>query len=211
MNIKVCGITQLKQLQQLDALNIDFAGLVFDDKSPRCVKNKLKPSDLRDADFDIRKVGVFVNATVKEVLKAIDEYSLDVVQLHGDESPDFCDKVSGDAEVIKAFHVGDNETNIDALVKNYDAVCDYYLFDTVSAGYDGSGKQSDWSAIANAKIEKPFFLSGGISLEDVSRLNAFKHPDLFAVDINSRFETAPGAKDMRLVLQFQQALKKVSI
>jgi phosphoribosylanthranilate isomerase len=208
MNIKVCGITQLKQLQQLDALNIDFAGLVFYDKSPRYVKDKLKPSDLQGADFDIRKVGVFVNATVKEILKTIDEYSLDVVQLHGDESPDFCDKISGEAEVIKAFRVGDDETNIDALVKNYDAVCDYYLFDTASTDYGGSGKQFDWSVIANAKIVKPFFLSGGVSPEDASRLNSLSHPDLFAVDINSRFETSPGVKDMRLILQFQQALKK---
>jgi phosphoribosylanthranilate isomerase len=208
MNIKVCGITQLKQLQQLDALNIDFAGLVFYDKSPRYVKDKLKPSDLQDADFDIRKVGVFVNATAKEILKTIDEYSLDVVQLHGDESPDFCNKISGEAEVIKAFRVGDDETNIDTLVKNYDAACDYYLFDTASTDYGGSGKQFDWSVIANAKIEKPFFLSGGISPEDASRLTSLSHPDLFAVDINSRFETSPGVKDMRLILQFQQALKK---
>src|SRR5205085_8078117 len=122
--------------------------------SPRYVKDKLKPADLEDADFDIRKVGVFVNATVQEVLETVEEYSLDVVQLHGEESPDFCDEISGEAEVIKAFHLGDKDSNIDTLVKNYDAVCDYYLFDTASPAYGGSGKQFDWSLIAKAKIEK---------------------------------------------------------
>jgi phosphoribosylanthranilate isomerase len=207
MNIKVCGITQLKQLQQLDALNVDFAGLIFYDKSPRFIGNSITPEELRDADFDIKKVGVFVNATEDEILTTVEAYSLDIVQLHGDETPAFCEEISEEVEVIKAIRIGDNAT-IDSLIKEYDAVCDYYLFDTSSTAYGGSGKKFDWQILAKAKIEKPFFLSGGIGIDDIDNINAFHHPDLFGVDINSKFETAPGIKDLSLVVQFKQALKK---
>lgn len=208
MNIKVCGITEMKQLQQLDGLDIDFAGLIFYQNSPRYVKGKLEGKEVKNADFDLRKTGVFVNPSLSEVLDIIDEYGLDVVQLHGDESPELCDDLSTEVEVIKAFRISGTE-NIDQLVAPYDAVCDYYLFDTggLQESLGGTGKQFDWSLLGKAKIEKPFFLSGGIGPEDAARVKAFKHPDLFGVDINSRFETAPGIKDMKLVLQFKQGLK----
>lgn len=208
MNIKVCGITEMKQLQQLDGLDIDFAGLIFYQNSPRYVKGKLEGKEVKNADFDLRKTGVFVNPSLSEVLDIIDEYGLDVVQLHGDESPELCDDLSTEVEVIKAFRISGTE-NIDQLIAPYDAVCDYYLFDTggLQESLGGTGKQFDWSLLGKAKIEKPFFLSGGIGPEDAARVKAFKHPDLFGVDINSRFETAPGVKDMKLVLQFKQGLK----
>lgn len=208
MNIKVCGITEMKQLQQLDGLDIDFAGLIFYQNSPRYVKGKLEGKEVKNADFDLRKTGVFVNPSLSEVLDIIDEYGLDVVQLHGDESPELCDDLSTEVEVIKAFRISGTE-NIDQLIAPYDAVCDYYLFDTggLQESLGGTGKQFDWSVLGKAKIEKPFFLSGGIGPEDAARVKAFKHPDLFGVDINSRFETAPGVKDMKLVLQFKQGLK----
>ena len=130
MNIKVCGITQLKQLQQLDALHIDYAGLIFYEKSPRFVREKLAGENIKDSDFDVKKVGVFVNPELIDVLDAIDEYGLDVVQLHGQESPEMCDDLSAEVEVIKAFSIDDSIQNIDELVADYDAVCDFYLFDT---------------------------------------------------------------------------------
>lgn len=208
MNIKVCGITEMKQLQQLDGLDIDFAGLIFYKDSPRYVGDKLPKKEVKKADFDLKKVGVFVNPEMIDVLDAIDDYGLEVVQLHGDESPEMCDDLSSEVEVIKAFRITGDE-NIDELVAPYDAVCDYYLFDTggLKESFGGSGQQFDWRILNKAKIEKPFFLSGGISVEDAARVKAFKHPDLFGVDINSRFETAPGVKDMKLILQFKQAMK----
>ncbi len=209
MNIKVCGITQLKQLQQLDGLDIDFAGLIFYKESPRYMGDKIAKEDLKNSDFDLKKVGVFKNPEMIDVLDAIEDYGLDVVQLHGSETPEMCEDLSSEVEVIKAFSLKGDES-IDEIVADYDAVCDYYLFDT--AGSDGigggTGKQFDWKIITRAKIEKPFFLSGGISLEDVARVKAFKHPDYYAVDINSRFEKEPGIKDMSLLLQFRQGLKK---
>jgi phosphoribosylanthranilate isomerase len=209
MNIKVCGITQLKQLQQLDGMDIDFAGLIFVKESPRYVGDKLSKKEVKELDLDIRKVGVFVNAEFKEVMKAIDDYALDAVQLHGDETPYQCEELSDHTEVIKVFSIADDKTDIDGMVADYDDVCDYYLFDTsVDGSKGGTGKKFDWKKLSKSKIEKPFFLSGGIELEDAVKLKAIKHPDFYGVDINSRFEKEPGVKDMARVLQFKLALKK---
>ena len=208
MNSKVCGITEMKQLQQLDGLDIDFAGMIFYKDSPRYIGGKLNAKDIKKADFDLKKTGVFVNPEMIEVLDAIDEYGLEVVQLHGDETPEMCEDLSSEVEVIKAFRIKGDE-DIDKLVAPYDAVCDYYLFDTggLKESFGGTGQQFDWSILAKAKIEKPFFLSGGIGVEDAARVKAFKHPDMFGVDINSKFEVSPGVKDMKLLLQFKQGLK----
>jgi len=209
MNIKVCGITQLKQLQQLDGLDVDFAGLIFHKDSPRYMGDKIDAAALKNADFDLKKTGVFVDPEMIDVLDAIDEYGLDVVQLHGKESPEMCEDLSDEVEVIKAFSIGEGDVDIDEMVAPYDAVCDYYLFDTKVTGLaGGSGKKFDWKILSKAKIEKPFFISGGISVEDAAALKAFKHPDFFGVDINSHFEKEPGVKDMGLLLQFKQAMKK---
>ena len=208
MNTKVCGITQLKQLQQLDGLDIDFAGLIFYKDSPRYVGDKIAKEDLKNSDFDLKKVGVFVNSNYDEIMQVVEDYGLDVVQLHGDETPDLCEELSEDVEVIKAFKVKDSKVSIDEMVADYDEVCDYYLFDTASSEVEGgTGKQFDWKVLSKAKIEKPFFLSGGIGVDDVAKVKAFKHPDYYAVDINSKVEKEPGVKDMGLVLQFRQGLK----
>ncbi len=219
MNIKVCGITQLKQLQQLDGLNIDFAGLIFYKESPRYVVGKISKEELQSTDFDIKKVGVFVNAEYDEIMQTVEDYGLDVVQLHGDETPELCEQLSDNVEVIKAFSIDANTGSIDKLVEEYDAVCDYYLFDSsplsASPGRGGekaalpggTGIQFDWKLIKKYKIEKPFFLSGGIGLDDAAKVKAFKHPDFIGIDINSKFEKEPGIKDMALVLQLKQAMK----
>ena len=210
MNIKVCGITQFKQLQQLEALNIDYAGLIFYKDSPRYMGNKITGKQIKDADFDIKKVGVFVDPGYSELLDAIDEYGLDIVQLHGNETPEMCEELSAEAEVIKAFRIGgDKSIDINELVADYDAVCDYYLFDTagLKENFGGTGQQFDWGILKKAKIEKPFFLSGGIGADDAAKVKAFSHPDFFAIDVNSKFELSPGLKDMAAILKFLQALK----
>ena len=210
MNIKVCGITQFKQLQQLEALNIDYAGLIFYKDSPRYMGDKITGKQVKEADFDLKKVGVFVNPGYSELLEAIDEYGLDIVQLHGNETPELCEELSAEVEVIKAFRItGDGSINIDDMVADYDAVCDYYLFDTagLKESFGGTGQQFDWGILKKAKIEKPFFLSGGIGADDAQKVKTFKHPDFFAIDVNSKFEMAPGIKDMAALLKFLQSLK----
>jgi phosphoribosylanthranilate isomerase len=110
--------------------------------------------------------------------------------------------------VIKVFSIDDSVTSIDELVAPYDNVCDYYLFDTkVGNASGGTGKKFDWTKIKNSKIEKPFFLSGGISPEDAALVKSFKHPDFFGIDVNSKFEKEPGVKDMGLILGFLKDLK----
>jgi phosphoribosylanthranilate isomerase len=210
MNIKVCGITQFKQLQQLEALNIDYAGLIFYKDSPRYMGDKITGRQVKDADFDIKKVGVFVNPGYSELLDAIDEYGLDIVQLHGNETPEMCEELSAEVEVIKAFRIaGEKSINIDEMVMPYDAACDFYLFDTagLKESFGGTGQQFDWSILKKAKIEKPFFLSGGIGPDDAQKVKGFKHPDFFAVDVNSKFELSPGLKDMAAILKFLQGFK----
>jgi len=209
MNIKVCGITELKQLQQLDAIDIDFAGLNFYKESPRYVAGKIPGDEIRDADFDIKKVGVFVNETIYQIMKTVEEYDLDIVQLHGDETPAFCRQLSEKTEVIKTFQVNEDEKDIPELIKKYDDACDYYLFDTggQKERLGGTGVQFDWNSLSNSKIEKPFFLAGGIGLLDVAKIKTFDHPDLFAVDINSKFEISPGVKDLDMVKMFAQVLR----
>ena len=209
INIKVCGVMQLKQLQQLEALNVDYAGLIFYKDSPRFMGDKLSGKEIKDADFDLKKVGVFVNPSYSELLDAIDDYGLDIVQLHGNETPEMCQDLSESVEVIKAFRIEDASADIDKMVEPYDAVCDYYLFDTagLKESFGGTGKQFDWSILNKAKIEKPFFLSGGIGPDDAAKIKAFKHPDFFAIDVNSKFETEPGVKDMAALLKFLQAFK----
>lgn len=209
MNIKVCGITSMRQLQQLDGLDVDFAGLIFSKHSPRYAGDKISGKELIDADLDIKKVGVFVNAGLDEILETVESFGLDVVQLHGDESPHLCEQVSNEIETIKTFRIEDKSDKlIDYMLKDYDEVCDYYLFDTVlKNGIGAVGKKFDWNKIAKSKIEKPFFLGGGIGPEDALLVKKFKHPDYFGVNINSLFEKEPGIKDMALVLQFVHGLK----
>lgn len=209
MNIKVCGITSMKQLNQLDGLDVDFAGLNFFRQSPRFIGNHISKEEIIDADLDIKKVGVFVNEEFDAILQAIEDYGLDVVQLHGDETPRLCEKVSAEIETIKTFHIDASATNpVDYLIRDFDEVCDYYLFDTADLNSKGgTGNKFDWSKIASSKIEKPFFLSGGIGPGDALMVKKFKHPDYYGIDINSRFETEPGVKDMKLVLRFIHDLK----
>lgn len=207
MNIKVCGITTLKQLQQLDGLDIDFAGLNFYEASPRYIGENIDPEALIQADLDVKTVGIFVDDDYETVMEKVEHYELHMVQLHGNESPELCKELSEDTEVIKVFSIDESVKDIDALVAAYDAVCDYYLFDTATEAKGGSGKKFNWDLLTNAKIEKPFFISGGIAVSDAAALKKFKHPDFYGVDVNSQFEKTPGMKDMAAVLEFKLALK----
>ena len=202
MNIKVCGITQLKQLQQLDGLSIDFAGLDFQKDSLRYVDDKIAKDDLKESDFDIQKTGVFKDADMIDMLDAIDDYGLDVIQLNGSESPETCADLSEEVEVIKAFTITDSNADIDSMIADYDEACDYYLFNIPA---NSKGKV-DLKIFAKAKIEKPFFVSGEISVDDAEAIKKIKHPDFYGININSRFEKEPGIKDMALILQLKKAL-----
>ena len=209
MKLKVCGITQLEQLQQLDQLHIDYAGLIFYSQSKRCITNKLMAEDVKRLTLSLKKVGVFVNADEEEIMTQVENFGLDIVQLHGDETPGFCNHISDHVTVIKAFRITHtNEQNIDWMIKPYEEYCDYYLFDTNRKNsYGGTGEKFDWQILNKNNINKPFFLSGGIGLKDVEKLKAFEHPSFYAVDVNSKVEITEGVKDMEAIKGLIRGIK----
>lgn len=207
MKIKVCGVSDLQQLKELNELEIDFAGMIFYPASQRSVLNTLKGEEVKNLNLTIQKVGVFVNDPLAEILRQVSEYGLDMVQLHGDETAVFCNHVSDHVKLIKAFRIGETQTEIDRMLKEFEEVCDYYLFDKGSMGiYGGTGQKFDWQVLKDAEINKPFFLSGGIEYDDLEALENFQHPYFYGIDINSRFELSPGIKDMKKVKGFVQAI-----
>ena len=208
MRVKVCGMTLPEQLEQLGPMGVTFGGLIFYPKSPRYVFKHLTTSRIRKEN-SVNKVGVFVNAGIEEVLHMVDECRLHMVQLHGDETPKYCEKIADYVSVVKAFRISEND-NIEWMIRPYMDVCDMFMFDTMGAGYGGTGKKFNWNMLKDASIGKPFFLSGGIEPGDEEKLKEFTSlpigKALFSVDINSKFEVTPGIKDMAKVKEFVQKL-----
>lgn len=208
MRVKVCGITQEEQLIKLPETGATFAGLIFYPKSPRYVLRQMTTSQIKK-ESNVNKVGVFVNASVEEVLHMVDECRLHMVQLHGDETPRYCEKIADYISVVKAFRISESD-NIAWRIKDYMEVCDMFMFDTEGAGYGGTGKKFNWGKLHDVAVGKPYFLSGGIEPGDVEKLKEFgKLPEakgLFAIDINSKFEVLPGLKDMEKIKKFIQQL-----
>ena len=210
IRVKVCGVTLPAQVEAFDEIGVDLAGFIFYPKSPRYMANKIPPEYLRRFKGKIAKVGVFVNLPCVDLMQTVEEYRLDMVQLHGDEIPRYCEQVANYITVIKAFRLSDNDP-IDWMAKPYDEACDMYMFDTLGAGYGGTGKKFDWNVLKSSALDKLFFLSGGIEPGDEEKLKEFTNEavakKLFAVDINSKFEISPGVKDLEKVKTFVENLK----
>jgi phosphoribosylanthranilate isomerase len=208
MNIKVCGITTFKQLQQLDGLEVDMAGIVLVPDSPWFAGNSLDGKEVCKADFDLKKVGILCNPSLSEALDWIDTYKLDVVQLNGEEDPSLCEDLSTEVEVIKSFQVSDTGAALEKQLANYDAVCDYYLFTGNTQSTAGVyGTSFDWALLQKLRIEKPFFLSGAIHEQQAGAIRKFSHPDFFGPDLAQSFELTPGEKDFKTILQFRQQVR----
>lgn len=208
--IKVCGMTLPEQVNALDEMGVDIAGFIFYDKSPRFMRNKITPEKMRKIGGRIAKVGVFVNEDYEKLMKTVEEYRLDMVQLHGDESERFCERVANYVTTIKAFRLSENDP-IEWMIRPFHDGSDMYMFDTLGSGYGGTGKKFNWNLLKDVNINKLFFLSGGIEPGDENRLMEFMEMEaakkLFAIDINSRFEVTAGVKDIVKVKSFVQNLK----
>ena len=203
--IKVCGMRDKENIAQLVELPVDYIGFIFHPQSPRYVGEVIDKSILDIIPKKIIKVGVFVNRPIKEVSRIAKENNLQCIQLHGSEIPDYCNVLKEEGfTVIKAFKA--EPELLTCQTSNYRFAADYLLFDTPTASFGGSGHKFDWQMLLQQKLYLPFFLSGGISLEDISNLNNLEIPGLFALDINSRFETSPGMKDIGKIKQFIEAL-----
>jgi phosphoribosylanthranilate isomerase len=209
--IKVCGMTKLTQMHELGEIGVQFAGMIFYHKSPRFIMRHLKGYEVKKAKLKVFKIGVFVDASYDEVMNHVDNFGLDMVQLHGNETPYYCSKLSNYISVIKAFRISEDDS-IEWKIRNFYDDTDMFMFDTQGESFGGTGRKFNWEKLQGAEITKPFFLSGGIEPTDAAGIKEFlTEPvakDLFAVDINSRFEISPGVKDMIQVREFVKQLSK---
>lgn len=193
-------------ISQLSALMPDYMGFIFYDKSPRSVIGLTDPMVLMDIPAKIVKTGVFVNSSAEEILGMAKLYHLNAIQLHGSESTGLCRYLKSEGlQVLKAFHPK-SEEDVKAT-DEYSGVCDYFLFDTPSKSHGGTGQKFDWSLLKSYKGSVPFFLSGGIELEDLSVLQELTEIKPAGVDVNSRFESAPGVKDIEKITKFIEGLR----
>lgn len=204
MIIKVCGMRDKENILQLvERVSPDLIGMIFYDQSPRFVGD-IKPDTGFFKSLPIQRVGVFVNSGLENILQKINDYALDYVQLHGDETLEFVRRLKSESQVktIKAFRVG---KNVDwQALQPFDELVDLFLFDTQTEKYGGSGKQFDWAVLESYPLEKGFLLSGGVDSGNIDTIHAMaiKLPLLRGVDINSKFETGPGLKDLEKVSKF---------
>lgn len=206
MQFKVCGITDITQAHALEALGVQYIGFIFYPASKRYVLGKLSLSDVANfKPVGAKKVGVFVNMELNELLQVVQSAGLDMVQLHGDETPEYCAAVRAQVQTVKVFRVG-------AAVPDFapfENVVDYFLFDTDSALYGGTGQHFNWELIKGSPIPKPYFLSGGIGPNDIQGVQVMEKTkagkSLLALDINSQFELEPGIKNLEKIKTFIHA------
>ena len=210
MQFKVCGITDINQAIALEAMGVDYIGFIFYAPSKRYALLALILQEIKQfAPANAKKVGVFVNEPLDGVLSIVKKAGLDLVQLHGDEDESYCQalqtKFAGKTKIVKVFRVGDKMP----LVDSFKDVADYYLFDTDSKLYGGTGVHFNWELIKGSTINKPYFLSGGIGPNDIGGIEVMKQTKagntLAALDINSQFEMEPGIKNLEKIKTFINA------
>jgi phosphoribosylanthranilate isomerase len=229
MKLKVCGMKYVENIQQVGALTPDYLGFIFYEKSKRNFEGIIP-----ELPSSIKKTGVFVNEILAIVISMVEEYRLDAVQLHGDESVEYILELKAQLAERKELFIEENkqitkkknqyfiaETAIEIIkvfgikdtfdfdiLKPYVAVVDYFLFDTKGKERGGNGTKFDWTVLKKYPFEKPFFLSGGIGLEDVVEVQKTIHSGLpiYALDVNSKFESAPGVKKIEELKEFKNSL-----
>ena len=217
MIIKVCGMRDPENIREVAALGVDWIGLIFFARSPRRITNngqltidnggkRYSDCQLSIINYPLKKVGVFVNTSFEELVETAAFFRLDYLQLHGNETPEDCHALQKRGySLIKAFQIA---TACDLeQTTNYEGLVDYFLFDTKSNSYGGSGKQFDWSILEAYQGKTPFLLSGGIRPESAEAIRSFRHPLLAGIDLNSGFEIEPGRKDIEKLKEFLKEIQ----
>ena len=227
MKLKVCGMKYEENILDVAALQPDYLGFIFHEPSPRNFENEIP--NISDS---IKKVGVFVDENIEFVSRQIEKHQLDAVQLHGHESPEFCRKLKQtchsaldaestewnemlnqvqhdkEIEIIKVFSIK-NEFDFSVL-EPYENVCDFFLFDTKGKLPGGNGYAFNWNVLKDYPSKKPFYLSGGIGLNELEKIKEFRNSDVskycHAIDVNSRFEIEPGLKNIEKVKELKKQL-----
>ena len=205
IKLKVCGMKHPANLKEVAALHPHYLGFIFYSKSKRFMEATLSPEEVKALPESIQRVGVFVNSDTDLILRKAEEYGLQLLQLHGDESPEQCAALQGKGYVlVKAF--GLHEAFDFKQLIPYEPFVDFYLFDTKGPAYGGNGTVFNWAILEQYDQHKPFFLSGGIGLEEIGELSKLQGMQVHALDVNSRFELEPGLKDATLVKELRQRL-----
>lgn len=207
--LKVCGLTRIEQIQELISLGTDFLGFIFYEKSPRYALNHLTLHEISEIPHT-KKVGVFVNETPENIVRTADAAGLNFIQLHGNEHVGFVSelrkKLDPESEIIKVIRIGNQGVNeLQEIIHQNQNTVDYFLFDNDSSAFGGTGKTFDWNLLNDIEIPLPYFLSGGISLENVENSKLLKNKP-FALDINSQFEIKPGIKDVEKIKKIKYEL-----
>lgn len=201
--LKVCGMKNAENIKQLVKQEPDFMGFIFYGKSPRFVSEPDKDLFSR-IPSSIKKVGVFVNESLEIILELRDKLGLDYVQLHGDEDLNFSKRLrEKGVDIIKVFRVLDS---LPDLLPKYSEFSDYFLFDTATSEYGGSGHHFDWSILKTYNLETPFLLSGGITKDDIEEIKGLRLEKLVGIDVNSKFEVSPGMKNINRLKQLKERI-----
>ena len=210
IRVKVCGMRDPLNIKEITEAKPDFIGFVFYQGSPRYVGDKPEIKLFQSVPPWIKKVGVFFNEENQRIIDLSIYAGLDMIQLHGNESPSSCIRLKSlGFTIIKSFNI-ENDFGFESLMP-YMKCCDYFLFDTKSDWPGGSGRKFNWGKLKEYTLDKPFFLSGGIGPEDTSVIKSLGNIGFFAVDINSRFEISPGIKDADSVSTFINEIKNDQI
>jgi len=205
MKIKVCGMVSPGNLEQVCALQPDYVGFIFYAASKRYVGDSPDPALFRVPGAGIAKVGVFVNESLEKVRSVFEAGQVQMIQLHGEESPEYCRLLSSEGlPLIKAL----NARTDPELLKEYEEYVEFFLFDTPDPGYGGSGRKFDWNELKQIPSSFPFLLSGGIGADDADAVKEVKHAGLLGVDLNSAFESSPGIKRVEELKKFMQNISK---
>lgn len=205
LKIKVCGMKDPENLEQLCELSPEYVGFIFYPDSKRFVGRSPDPALFQIPGPEIMKVGVFVDQEISQVKRAVDTFGLDMVQLHGGETVDYCRDLAGEGtHVIKAM---DPRKRLDAL-ESYSSAVDLLLFDSAGEGRGGTGLKFDWDLLRHMTIQVPYLLSGGIGPGDAETLRGTSFTGMAGIDINSRFELSPGIKDIQILRKFINELRK---
>ena len=206
MHLKVCGMRDSQNIKDLLSLRPDYMGFIFYEKSPRNAESVLDAEVLNAFPEETEKVGVFVNASMDFIMEQIDMYGLDMLQLHGDESPEFvAEAKSLGVKVMKVFGV--NDAFDFAALTPYKKLVDFFLFDTKSKQRGGTGIQFNWDILKAYDQEVPFFLSGGISNENLKELDDLRGLNIHAIDVNSKYEIEPALKDIEKIKELRAELE----
>jgi len=202
--IKVCGMREAENIREVEASGVDWMGFIFWPKSSRYVSEV--PSYLPTK---CKRVGVFVDASIGDVMSQTEAFGLDLIQLHGQESPSYITQLRphlpAQTQIIKALNIA-TTSDLEAA-KRYEGVVDYLLFDTKGKCVGGNGEKFDWSVLDDYAGSTPFLLSGGIGPDDAERVKAFHHPKCIGIDLNSKFELSPALKDATKLQSFLSSLK----